>query len=179
MPECTQAGDEVDFLIYLDNPGEVPLNSDSVTFHFTQAAIDDGFTDDMVTTDGDTLLIVHLPKEARDGVEYGLHLHIGSECESSTLDKDLTFSLKFAKTQLEQRYNNILGLVKDSFPNQTLSDFVWFLVIGVLLILLSLLFLRLGWLIWKKQRMDLSGLNVQNYFDYDIDKLNQQYGENN
>jgi len=31
----------------------------------------------------------------------------------------------------------------------------------------------------KKQRMDLSGLNVQNYFDYDIDKLNQQYGENN
>lgn len=126
MPECTQAGDQVDFLIYLDNPGEVSLTSDSVKFHFTQTAIDDHFTDDLITVDGDTMLIVHLPKEAKDGVEYGLHLHIGSECPNSTLDKDLTFSLKFAKTVLEQRYKNVLGLAKDSFPNQTLSDFVWF-----------------------------------------------------
>lgn len=126
MPECTQAGDEVDFLIYLDNPGEIPLKSDSVQFHFTQTAIDDGFTDDMVKTNGDTMLIVHLPKEAKEGVEYGLHLHIGSECPNSTLDKDLTFSLKFAKTVLEQRYKNVLGLAKDSFPNQTLSNFVWY-----------------------------------------------------
>ena len=126
MPECTQAGDQVDFLIYLDNPGEVSLTSDSVKFHFTQTAIDDHFTDDLITVDGDTMLIVHLPKEAKDGVEYGLNLHIGSECPNSTLDKDLTFSLKFAKTVLEQRYKNVLGLAKDSFPNQTLSDFVWF-----------------------------------------------------
>ena len=126
MPECTQAGDQVDFLIYLNNPGEVSLKSDSVQFHFTQTAIDDGFTDDMVKTNGDTMLIVHLPKEAKEGVEYGLHLHIGSECPNSTLDKDLTFSLKFAKTVLEQRYKNILGLAKDSFPNQTLSNFVWY-----------------------------------------------------
>lgn len=126
MPECTQAGDEVDFLIYLDNPGEVPLNNDSVRFHFTQTAINDGFTDDLIKVDGDTMLIVHLPKEAKDGVEYGLNLHIGSECPNSTLDKDLTFSLKFAKTVLEQRYKNVLGLAKDSFPNQTLSNFVWF-----------------------------------------------------
>ena len=126
MPECTQAGDQVDFLIYLDNPGEVSLTSDSVKFHFTQTAIDDHFTDDLITVDGDTMLIVHLPKEAKDGVEYGLHLHIGSECPNSTLDKDLTFSLKFAKTRLEQRYKNVLGLAKDSFPNQTLSDFVWY-----------------------------------------------------
>ena len=126
MPECTQAGDEVDFLIYLDNPGEVPLKDDSVTFKFTQTAIDDGFTNDMITTDGDTMLIVHLPSSAKDGVEYGLNLRIGSECPNSTLDKDLTFSLKFSKTVLEQRYKNVLGLAKDSFPNQTLSDFVWY-----------------------------------------------------
>ena len=31
----------------------------------------------------------------------------------------------------------------------------------------------------KKQRMDLSGLAVQHYFDYDIDELNRQYGEGN
>lgn len=31
----------------------------------------------------------------------------------------------------------------------------------------------------KKQRMDLSGLDVQTFFDYDIDELNRQYGEGN
>ena len=126
MPECTQKGDEVDFLIYLDNPAGVDLTSDSVQFTFNQAAIDDGFTDDAISFEGDTLLKVHLPKDANDGVDYGMHLHIGSECPNSVLDKDLTFSLKFTKSVLVQRYNNVLGLAKDSFPNQTLSDFVWF-----------------------------------------------------
>jgi len=31
----------------------------------------------------------------------------------------------------------------------------------------------------RKQRMDLSGLDVRNFFDYDIDELNRQYGEGN
>lgn len=126
MPECTQKGDEVDFLIYLDNPAGVDLTSDSVQFTFNQAAIDDGFTEDAISFEGDTLLKVHLPKKANDGVDYGMRLHIGSECPNSVLDKDLTFSLKFTKSVLVQRYDNVLGLVKDSFPNQTLSDFVWF-----------------------------------------------------
>lgn len=126
MPECTQKGDEVDFLIYLDNPAGLDLTGDSVQFSFNQTAIDDGFTDQSISFEGDTLLKVHLPKEANDGVEYGMHLHIGSECPDAVLDKDLAFSLKFTRSVLVQRYNNVLGLAKDSFPNQTLSDFVWF-----------------------------------------------------
>ncbi len=31
----------------------------------------------------------------------------------------------------------------------------------------------------RKKRMDLSGLDVQNFFDYDIDELNREYGEGN
>jgi len=31
----------------------------------------------------------------------------------------------------------------------------------------------------RKKRMDLSGLDVQNFFDYDIDELNRVYGEGN
>ena len=31
----------------------------------------------------------------------------------------------------------------------------------------------------KKKRMDLSGLSVQHFFDYNIDELNRQYGEGN
>ena len=126
MPECTKEGDQVDFRIYLDNPRGVNLKSDSVKLTFTQTAIDDGFKEEDMTVDGDTMLIIPLPAGAKDGVPYGLHLHIGSQCESSTLEKDLEFKLKFAKTQLIQRYDNILGLAKDSFLNQTLSNFVWF-----------------------------------------------------
>ncbi len=36
-----------------------------------------------------------------------------------------------------------------------MSDSVWFIFICVLFALLGLVFLRLGWLIWKKQKMDL------------------------
>lgn len=36
-----------------------------------------------------------------------------------------------------------------------MSDFVWFILTGILLALLGIVFSVLGWLIWKKQRMDL------------------------
>ena len=36
-----------------------------------------------------------------------------------------------------------------------MSDFIWFIVIGILFILLCLLFIVLGFLIWKKQKMNL------------------------
>jgi hypothetical protein len=127
MPECTKEGDQVDFLIYLDNPAQVSLTSDSVKLTFTQTAIDDGFKGSDVSVKGDTMLIVHLPKSATGDVEYGLHLHIGSQCPNSVLDKDLNFQLKFDIPLLAQRFNNVLGLIKDSIPStQSLSDFAWY-----------------------------------------------------
>ncbi|MBR3167466.1 MAG: DUF3784 domain-containing protein [Erysipelotrichaceae bacterium] len=36
-----------------------------------------------------------------------------------------------------------------------MSDLIWFIVIGVLLAFLGIVFIMLGWQIWKKQRMDL------------------------
>ena len=36
-----------------------------------------------------------------------------------------------------------------------MNDSAWFFLIGVLFMLLSLIFAALGWLIWKRQRMDL------------------------
>ena len=36
-----------------------------------------------------------------------------------------------------------------------MSDLVWFIVIGVLFILLSLMFIGIGWQIWKKQKINL------------------------
>lgn len=125
LPECTIAGSEVDFTIYLDNASKVDLTGDGVTIDFTKAAVEDGLTKDKLTVANDTTLVIHLPGTVKDDKTYGLHLHIDSDCPNSVLDKDLEFSMKFDKPYLTQRYNNVLGVLKDSFPNQTLSDFTW------------------------------------------------------
>ena len=36
-----------------------------------------------------------------------------------------------------------------------MNDVIWFILTGVLLVLLGVLFAVLGWLIWKKQKMNL------------------------
>ena len=36
-----------------------------------------------------------------------------------------------------------------------MNDVIWFILTGVLLALLGVLFAVLGWLIWKKQKMNL------------------------
>ena len=127
MPECTKEGDEdVKFQIFLSNPAKVSLTGDSARFTFLQTALDDGFDSTMIAVEGDTTLIIHLPKTARDRVTYGLHLHIGSECPNSVLDKDLEFELKFDIPVLAQRYDNVLGILRDSFLTAQLSDFVWY-----------------------------------------------------
>ena len=126
MPECSLEGDEVDFLVYLDNPAGVSLTSDSVQFTFSKAAKEAGFSMDKVKVQGDTLLIITLPSGAKNRTQYDLHLHIGSECPNSVLDKDLAITPTFDIPVLAQRYNNVLGVLKDSFPTQELTNFVWF-----------------------------------------------------
>ncbi|MDO4192843.1 MAG: DUF3784 domain-containing protein [Erysipelotrichaceae bacterium] len=36
-----------------------------------------------------------------------------------------------------------------------MSDLMWFMIIGFLFAMLGMIFSRLGWYIWKKQRIDL------------------------
>ena len=36
-----------------------------------------------------------------------------------------------------------------------MSDFIWFVIFAVVFILLAVIFTRIGWQIWKKQKMDL------------------------
>ncbi len=126
LPYCTKEGDEVDFTIYLENPDLVALSGDSVKISFNEAAKKDGFDEKAITIIGDTMLVVHLPKTAKNRTTYALHLHIGSKCKKSVVDKDLEFELQFDIPVLAQRYDNVLGVLRDSFPNQDLSDFVWF-----------------------------------------------------
>jgi hypothetical protein len=127
MPQCTQQGDVVDLTVYLSNPAMVSLQqNDSVKITFNDAAKAAGFDENSIRYQGDTIMIFRVPAAAKEGEKYGLHIHIGSECPNATLDKDTVFQLWYEKPYLEQRYNNVLGLIKDSFPNQTLSDFHWY-----------------------------------------------------
>ena len=36
-----------------------------------------------------------------------------------------------------------------------MNDYIWFIITGILFVLLSILFIVLGYLIWKKQKIDL------------------------
>lgn len=36
-----------------------------------------------------------------------------------------------------------------------MGDYIWFIIIGILFLLLSVLFIILGWMIWKKQKTNL------------------------
>ena len=47
-----------------------------------------------------------------------------------------------------------------------MSDLVWFIMIGILFGLLGLVFVILGWQIWKKQKMNL-------IISYHCDKVNE------
>lgn len=125
MPYCSKEGDEVDFRIYLDNPAGVDLTGENVSITFDAAATKDGFKNSDLSVVGDTMLVVHIPSSAKSRTPYALDLHIGSECPENELNKQLEFVLTFDIPVLEQHYNNVLGLLKDSFPNQELSNFVW------------------------------------------------------
>ena len=128
LPYCSKEGDEVDMTIYLSNPALVvldPKKNDSVQITFNAATKAAGFQENNIRVIGDTILIIRVPSTAKNNTDYGLHLHIGSECPNSVLDKDLEFSLLFDIPVLAQRYNNVLGVLKDSFPTQELTDFVW------------------------------------------------------
>ncbi len=126
MPYCTKEGDEADFRIYLDNPARVDLSGENVSITFDEAATKAGFKNSDLSIVGDTLLVIHIPSSAKSRTPYGLDLHIGSECPENELNKQLQFTLTFDIPVLTQRYNNVLGLLRDSFPTQELTDFVWF-----------------------------------------------------
>lgn len=126
IPSCILKGDESDIKIYLDNPGRVPLTGDSVSVTFDEVTKAAGFKEDDMKIVGDSLLIIHVPGTATDNTDYTIHIRIGSECEESVFEKDIEFQMIYDANFLAQRYDYALGVAKASFPDQELSNFVWF-----------------------------------------------------
>ena len=125
IPRCLPLGTDTDIKIILDNPAEVDLTSDSVKITLSPEALLAGFKEEEIRIQGDTMIIVHVPADTPDRTPYKMHIHIGSECESTVFDKDIEFHMEYAIKQLEQRYNNVLGLIAEKYIGKTLSEYVW------------------------------------------------------
>lgn len=125
IPRCIPLGTATDIKIILDNPAEVDLTSDSVKITLSPEALLAGFKEEEIRIQGDTMIIVHVPADTPDRTPFNMHIHIGSECESTVFDKDIEFHMEYAIKQLEQRYNNVLGLIAEKYIGKTLSEYVW------------------------------------------------------
>ena len=116
-------------------PGTIPytstidLTGKNVTVDFDQAAQDAGFT----TSDLTILpnhFVLNIPDNdiIKPGVPYGITIDIKSDCGDTTAV--LPFALPVGNDVIDQRYANVLGLLKDhpQFKDKTLSDFQWYQV---------------------------------------------------
>lgn len=126
IPRCIELGTATDIKIVLFNPAKVDLTSDSVKITFTQAALDAKFKNEDIKFIGDSVIVVHVPADTPDRTPFNMHIHIGSKCESTVFDKDIEFHMEYAIKQLEQRYNNVLGLIASKYTDKKLSDFEWY-----------------------------------------------------
>ncbi len=114
-------------------PGTIPYTSTidlagkNVTVDFDDAAKAAGFViTDLTIKPG--YFELHIPDNAEPGVKYGITIDIKSDCGDTTAV--LPFRLPVGNDVIAQRYNNVLGLLKDhpQFKGLTLSDFQWYRV---------------------------------------------------
>ena len=120
---CPEDGEQRIGKIYYSNAGKVDLHGDNVSITFNDAAKKAGFKDEDLTIT-DSYFQILIPDTAKTNTVYGIDLKITSDCGGA--DTTLTFMLKFDKDVITQRYNNVLGLLKEPFEGKTLSNFQWY-----------------------------------------------------
>ncbi len=120
---CPEAGAATIGKIYYSNPGHVDLMGENVTLEFDEAAQTAGFKNEELLINDDYFQIT-VPKDAPSGTAYNIHLKIVSDCGGA--DTTMQFILPFSNDVIEQRYNNVLGLLTTPFAGKELSDFQWY-----------------------------------------------------
>ena len=109
--------------VFYKNESRVNLKGDNVTINFDDAAKADGFKDDeLIVNDG--YFQITIPNSAKPQTLYGIRIKITSDCGGT--DTTMTFMLNYDKDVIDQRYDNVLGLLASTFEGQTLSDFQWY-----------------------------------------------------
>ena len=117
----------------VQGPGTIPYTSsinligDNVVVDFDDAAKQDGFTKSNLKIKPDQFEL-NIPSTAKPGVKYGIQIEIHSDCGDTIAV--LPFALPVGNDVIAQRYNNVLGLLKDhpQLQGLSLSDFQWYRV---------------------------------------------------
>ena len=123
---CPEDGKEYIGKVYYTNEGKVNLHGDNVTIEFDAAAKAAGFKDsELVITD--SYFQIKIPtgdNGAKPETLYGIHLVITSDCGGA--DTTMNFMINFDNNVIDQRYDNVLGLLTAPFAGKELSDFQWY-----------------------------------------------------
>lgn len=120
---CPENGKQYIGKVFYSNEGNVNLHGNNVTIEFNDAAKADGFRDDQLTITNKYFQIV-IPSGAKPETSYGIHLKIVSECGGA--DTTMLFQLNYDKDVIDQRYNNVLGLLASAFKGKELGDYQWY-----------------------------------------------------
>jgi len=112
-------------------PGTIPytstidLTGNNVTVDFNDVAKAAGFGAKMLTIKPDHFEL-QIPVDAESGVKYGITIDIKSDCGDTTAL--LLFELPLPNDIIDQRYTNVLGILKNhpKIQGQVMSDFQWF-----------------------------------------------------
>ena len=116
----------------VQGPGTIPYTSSinligdtAVKVDFDTAAKEAGFTKNDLKIKPDQFEL-NIPSTAEPGVKYGIQIEIHSDCGDTIAV--LPFALPVGNDVIDQRYNNVLGLIKDhkSLKGLSLSDFQWY-----------------------------------------------------
>lgn len=112
-------------------PGRIPytstidLTGDHVHIGFDAAAQAAGFDSTQIGITP-THFLIDIPAKAKSGVPYGITIKIESSCGDTTAT--MFFSLPVGNDVIEQRYSNVLGILKDhpDLKGMALSEFQWY-----------------------------------------------------
>lgn len=112
-------------------PGTIPytstidLKGNNVSVDFNDEAKAAGFGKDLLTIQPNYFEL-KIPDDAVPGVTYGITIDITSDCGDTTAV--LPFRLPVGNDVIDQRYTNVLGLLKDhpQIKDLALSDFQWY-----------------------------------------------------
>ena len=120
---CPEDGNAYIGKVFYTNEGKVNLHGDNVTIEFDDAAKAAGFKDSELVIN-DAYFQITIPTTAKPETLYGIHLVISSDCGGA--DTTMNFMINFDKDVIQQRYDNVLGLITTAFAGKTLSDFQWY-----------------------------------------------------
>ena len=119
---CPEGGKQ--YIGHIPYTSSINLKGSNVTVDFDDAAKAAGFTSSMLVINQTEFLLM-IPATAEESVPYGINIHIESDCGNK--DTTMLFQLPIGNDVIAQRYNNVLGLIKDPrFEGLTLSDFQWY-----------------------------------------------------